>query len=95
MKLMHLFILCFLMLILFPVTSFSQDEKKINKIDEAKAFLEEASKSDFTVKKVETKPGKRSPSAPFTTSTIQQEASRKLGFPVARTMSVAQKLYEA
>lgn len=73
----------------------AEANKKINKIDEAKAFLEEASKSDFTVKKVETKPGKRSPSAPFTTSTIQQEASRKLGFPVARTMSVAQKLYEA
>ena len=41
------------------------------------------------------RPGKKSPSAPFTTSTLQQEASRKLGFPVARTMQVAQKLYEA
>jgi len=41
------------------------------------------------------KPGKKSPSAPFTTSTLQQEASRKMGFPVARTMQVAQKLYEA
>lgn len=49
----------------------------------------------FTIESVETKPGKRTPAAPFTTSTLQQEASRKLGFSVSQTMSVAQKLYEA
>lgn len=43
---------------------------------------------------VDTRPGKRSPAPPFTTSTLQQEASRKLGFSVTRTMSVAQQLYE-
>lgn len=62
---------------------------------EAQAFLDGCKGSNFTVKKVETKPGKRTPAAPFTTSTLQQEASRKLGFSVAQTMSVAQKLYEA
>lgn len=49
----------------------------------------------FAVENIEVKPAKRSPAAPFTTSTLQQEASRKLGFSVARTMSAAQKLYEA
>lgn len=62
---------------------------------EAKAFLEACKGADFNVDKVETKPGKRTPAAPFTTSTLQQEASRKLGFSVAQTMAVAQKLYEA
>jgi len=62
---------------------------------EAKAFLESCIGADFTIDKVETKPGKRTPAAPFTTSTLQQEASRKLGFSVAQTMAVAQKLYEA
>jgi DNA topoisomerase-1 len=57
--------------------------------------LETLKNSNFSISKIEVKPGKKSPSAPFTTSTLQQEASRKLGFPVARTMQVAQKLYEA
>jgi DNA topoisomerase-1 len=57
--------------------------------------LESLKHSDFSISKIEVKPGKKSPSAPFTTSTLQQEASRKLGFSVARTMQVAQKLYEA
>lgn len=65
-----------------------------NKTD-AEAFLEACKNADFTVGRVEKKPGKRSPSAPFTTSTLQQEASRKLGFSVSQTMSVAQRLYEA
>ncbi|MBS9767788.1 MAG: type I DNA topoisomerase [Flavobacteriaceae bacterium] len=63
--------------------------------DEAKAFLESCLSANFIVEAVAKKPLKRNPSAPFTTSTLQQEASRKLGFSVSRTMSVAQKLYEA
>lgn len=63
--------------------------------EQALEFLKESSSADFTVQAVETKPAKQSPAAPFTTSTLQQEASRKLGFPVARTMQVAQQLYEA
>ncbi|MBI1222944.1 MAG: type I DNA topoisomerase [Bacteroidetes bacterium] len=62
---------------------------------EAEAFLEGCKGTQFKVKQVETKPAKRTPAAPFTTSTLQQEASRKLSFSVAQTMSVAQKLYEA
>ena len=63
--------------------------------DQTLEFLKESSKADFSVQAVEKKPAKQSPAAPFTTSTLQQEASRKLGFPVARTMQVAQQLYEA
>ncbi|MCW9041494.1 MAG: type I DNA topoisomerase [Flavobacteriales bacterium] len=62
---------------------------------EAEKFLETCNNAVFTVDDLETKPSKRSPAAPFTTSTLQQEASRKLGFSVAQTMSVAQKLYES
>jgi DNA topoisomerase-1 len=61
---------------------------------EAQTLLEKLKLAQLTVGAVEVKPLKRSPSAPFTTSTLQQEAARKLGFSVARTMSVAQKLYE-
>jgi DNA topoisomerase-1 len=57
--------------------------------------LEEIKSALYNISDIEVKPGKKSPSAPFTTSTLQQEASRKMGFPVARTMQVAQKLYEA
>ncbi|HPQ58466.1 MAG TPA: type I DNA topoisomerase [Flavobacteriales bacterium] len=62
--------------------------------DEARAYLEACGKAEFTVAAVEKKPGKRTPAAPFTTSTLQQEASRKLGFGVDRTMRIAQGLYE-
>jgi len=62
---------------------------------EAIKFANDCIKSNFKISSVETKPSKRKPSAPFTTSTLQQEASRKLGFSVSQTMSVAQKLYEA
>ncbi|MBU87227.1 MAG: DNA topoisomerase I [Flavobacteriaceae bacterium] len=58
-------------------------------------FFQLCAKSNFKVAKIEKKPFKKSPSPPFTTSTLQQEASRKLGFSVGRTMSAAQKLYEA
>ena len=61
----------------------------------AEAFLKKCVGAVYTVNEVQVKPGKKSPSAPFTTSTLQQEASRKLGYSVARTMLVAQKLYEA
>ena len=57
-------------------------------------FLEHCKKATFTVSDVETKPSSRKPTPPFTTSTLQQEASRKLGFSVSQTMAVAQKLYE-
>jgi DNA topoisomerase-1 len=64
-------------------------------VEEASQFLNDCANAVFNIKSLETKPSKRSPSAPFTTSTLQQEASRKLGFSVARTMQVAQRLYEA
>lgn len=63
--------------------------------EEAKQFLQDCITASFSIASLEKKPAKRSPSAPFTTSTLQQEASRKLGFSVARTMQVAQRLYEA
>lgn len=60
----------------------------------ALSFLEHCKQAVFTVRNVETKPTVRKPAPPFTTSTLQQEASRKLGFSVSQTMSVAQRLYE-
>ncbi len=63
--------------------------------DEARAFLKKCKGAEFTIADIVTRPAKKSPAAPFTTSTLQQEASRKLGFPVGLTMSVAQKLYES
>ena len=62
---------------------------------EARAMLESLVGANCKVSRVETKPARRTPAPPFTTSTLQQEASRKLGFSVARTMQVAQQLYEA
>ncbi len=62
---------------------------------EALEFLGSCKGAIYTVEKIETRPSKKSPAAPFTTSTLQQEASRKLGFTVARTMAVAQRLYES
>jgi DNA topoisomerase-1 len=61
----------------------------------ALALLKKCVNATFTVASIEKKPAKRTPTAPFTTSTLQQEASRKLGFSVGQTMSVAQRLYEA
>lgn len=74
-----------------PATS----SKKHQSVDDIRAILESFSKSDFTVANIEKKPGTRNPSAPFTTSTLQQEASNKLGFSPRNTMSLAQRLYEA
>ena len=69
--------------------------EKYFSIQEVKQFLEKNYNSVFNVSSVDQKPAKKSPTPPFTTSTLQQEASRKLGFGVTRTMSTAQKLYEA
>jgi DNA topoisomerase I len=62
---------------------------------EANTFLEKCTAAIYKINSLETKPAKRTPAAPFTTSTLQQEAARKLGFSVAQTMMVAQRLYEA
>ena len=69
--------------------------ERFEKAPEAENFLKDCINAIYTVNSLETRPTKRSPAPPFTTSTLQQEASRKLGFSVARTMSVAQKLYES
>ncbi|MBB4036947.1 DNA topoisomerase-1 [Dysgonomonas hofstadii] len=69
--------------------------KRLKTKKEALELLEKLKEASFKVEDVETKPVKKSPAAPFTTSTLQQEASRKLGFPVSLTMMVAQKLYES
>ena len=69
--------------------------KKFESEEDAMKFLEACKGATYTVLDLEKKPSKRSPSAPFTTSTLQQEASTKLGYSVIRTMTIAQKLYEA
>ncbi len=69
--------------------------KKIKTVEEAEAILKSLVGSKYHIKDLQTKPAKKSPAPPFTTSTLQQEASRKLGFSVSQTMTVAQKLYEA
>lgn len=72
----------------------SELTKKFETKEEAVEFLKRCTGAQFSISDIVTRPGKKSPSAPFTTSTLQQEASRKLGFPVSMTMSVAQRLYE-
>ncbi|MEN9301876.1 MAG: topoisomerase [Bacteroidota bacterium] len=69
--------------------------KNLSDFDEAKQLLQLCSESTFFIEDIQTKPAKKSPAAPFTTSTLQQEASLKLGFSVTKTMSVAQRLYES
>ncbi len=69
--------------------------KRFASLEEAEAFLSRCRTSEFTVDAVEKKPVKKNPAPPFTTSTLQQEASRKMGFSVKQTMSVAQRLYES
>ncbi|GGH77849.1 MAG: type I DNA topoisomerase [Bacteroidetes bacterium] len=68
---------------------------RFEKEEEAMAFLETCKTADMSIVNLETKPAKRTPAPPFTTSTLQQEASRKLSFSVSQTMSVAQRLYES
>jgi len=69
--------------------------KNFNNKEEAESFLKSATNASFSIADLQKKPAKKSPAPPFTTSTLQQEAARKLGFSVSRTMQVAQRLYEA
>ncbi|HMD01219.1 MAG TPA: type I DNA topoisomerase, partial [Ferruginibacter sp.] len=75
--------------------SFKAEGSKYNAAENAEKFLQSCFGAKYTVKDIQVKPGKRTPAAPFTTSTLQQEASRKLGYGVAKTMLLAQKLYES
>lgn len=77
-----------------PFTVEAELDTRFIKKDEAKSFLEACVQASYKVDSVETKPSKKTPAPPFTTSTLQQEASRKLGFSVTKTMYVAQQLYE-
>jgi DNA topoisomerase-1 len=74
---------------------FSAEGKKQASVENAEKFLQGCIGADYTVTDIQVKPGKKTPAAPFTTSTLQQEASRKLGYSVSRTMLLAQKLYES
>ena len=74
--------------------TFVAEGKKQNSANDANSFLEKCVGATYNVSSIQVKPGKRSPAPPFTTSTLQQEASRKLGYGVSRTMLIAQKLYE-
>jgi DNA topoisomerase I len=69
--------------------------KRLDSLNVARDLLEKCARSIFTIEDIEKKPVSKSPAPPFTTSTLQQEASRKLGFSVNQTMSVAQRLYES
>lgn len=75
--------------------TFKAGDGKSHTESTAREFLESCKNANYVVKDISVKPGKRSPAAPFTTSTLQQEASRKLGYGVSRTMLLAQKLYES
>jgi len=77
-----------------PVT-FTAEGKKHNNIEGAEKFLQSCIGATYTVNDIQVKPAKKSPTAPFTTSTLQQEAGRKFGYSVSRTMLLAQKLYES
>ncbi len=74
--------------------SFTADGAKFKSENDAEAFLKSCLNANYKVSDIQVKPGKRTPAAPFTTSTLQQEASRKLGYGVSKTMIIAQKLYE-
>jgi DNA topoisomerase-1 len=76
------------------IVNFKAEGRKQNSSADAEKFLQDCAGASYKVTDVQTKPGKRSPAAPFTTSTLQQEASRKLGYGVGRTMQIAQRLYE-
>jgi DNA topoisomerase I len=77
------------------VPVFAELSEKMETKDKTLSFLEKCKNASFKISDIVTKPAKKSPAAPFTTSTLQQEASRKLGFSVSQTMAVAQRLYEA
>jgi DNA topoisomerase-1 len=73
---------------------FKAEGKRYNDSESAEQFLQSCINADYTVGDIQVRPGKRTPAAPFTTSTLQQEASRKLGYSVSKTMLIAQQLYE-
>ncbi len=73
---------------------FKAEGKRYDNSDGAEAFLQSCLNAEYRVSDIQVKPGKRTPAAPFTTSTLQQEASRKLGYSVGKTMLIAQQLYE-
>ncbi len=75
--------------------TFKAEGSKFNDAEDAEKFLKRCIGASYQVKDIQVKPAKRTPAAPFTTSTLQQEASRKLGYGVSRTMLLAQKLYES
>lgn len=77
-----------------PVT-FVAEGKKYSSSEDAEKFLQSCIGAGYTVTDIQVKPARKSPAAPFTTSTLQQEASRKLGYSVSRTMTLAQRLYES
>ena len=76
------------------LVTFKAEGQKFRQVTDAEAFLKSCIGAEYTVKDIQVKPAKKTPSAPFTTSTLQQEASRKLGYSVSKTMLLAQKLYE-
>jgi DNA topoisomerase-1 len=75
--------------------TFVAEGKKYDTAENAEKFLKTCIGANYKVNDIQVRPGKKSPAAPFTTSTLQQEASRKLGYPVRKTMGLAQKLYES
>ena len=77
------------------ITFKAEANTKLNDFENAEAFLKSCLNASYSVNSIDVKPAKRTPSAPFTTSTLQQEASRKLGYGVSKTMLVAQRLYES
>ncbi len=77
-----------------PVT-FKAEGNKFSSVEKAEDFLKSCKGANYTVRDIQVKPAKKSPAAPFTTSTLQQEASRKMGYSVSKTMLLAQKLYES
>lgn len=78
-----------------PVQLMADLDTRFKTREEAEAYLESCKNQDFSITDIQTKPVKKTPAPPFTTSTLQQEAARKLGFTVAQTMMVAQRLYES
>jgi len=75
--------------------SFKAEDGRKHELEAAEKFLQSCIGAEYTVSDVQVKPGKKTPAAPFTTSTLQQEASRKLGYGVSKTMLLAQRLYES
>ncbi|MHB1922875.1 MAG: DNA topoisomerase, partial [Chitinophagaceae bacterium] len=78
-----------------PMLFKAESSQKFSSPDPALKFLEQCIGAQYLVREIQVKPARKTPSAPFTTSTLQQEASRKLGYSVTRTMILAQKLYES